>query len=137
MGFRVVVAGGTGQVGSAMVRAGLARGEPVHGASCIGIGQGGAQSRIRCARIMGEKEDAVRSVGFARLAIFRPGIITGNMHTPGWPAFLGRFVPGPYRTIDQEAIGRAFVGEFLRGRDGTTILDNAAIRRAEGTALRR
>ena len=48
-----------------------------------------AKSWIRYARIMGEKEDAVRSLGFKRLAIFRPGIIAGNAHTPGLLALLG------------------------------------------------
>jgi hypothetical protein len=70
---------------------------------------------------MGEKEDVVRSLGFKRLAIFRPGIIAGNAHTPGFLALLGRFVPGSFGTIDQDDIGRAFVGEFLHGQDGTTI----------------
>jgi hypothetical protein len=87
------------------------------------------QSWIRYARIMGEKEDAVRSLGFKRLAIFRPGIIAGNAHTPRYLALLGRLVPGAFGTINQEDIGRAFVGEFLRGQDGTTILDNAAMKR--------
>jgi len=216
MGFRVLVAGGTGQVGSTLIRALLAvnscneivmvnrrtsplaadarlrqvimdtgaanfageigelasscraQGEPVYAASCIGIGKGSAQwreedikkleigvvgafargcldagierfgllsaagssaqSRIRYARIMGEKEDVVRSLGFKRLAIFRPGIIAGNAHTPGFLAFLGRFVPGSFGTIDQDDIGRAFVGEFLHGQDGTTILENAAMK---------
>ncbi len=216
MNFRALVIGGTGQVGSALVRAllaasectevisinrprnplptdarlrqvtmdtsaanfaaevtGLARGclaqgEPVYAASCVGIGKGSAQwseqdirkleigvvgafargclaagieqfgllsaagssaiSRIRYARIMGEKEDAVRSLGFKRLAIFRPGIIAGNAHTPGYLAALGRLVPGSFGTIDQDDIGRAFVGEFLHGQDGTTILENAAMR---------
>jgi uncharacterized protein YbjT (DUF2867 family) len=216
MGFRVLVAGGTGQVGSALVRAllaagactevvminrraaplstdarlrqvvldtgaptfsdeitalartCLAHGEPVYAASCIGIGAGSARwseedirkleigvvgafargclaagierfgllsaagssarSRIRYARIMGEKEDAVRAVGFKRLAIFRPGIIAGNAHTPGYLAALGRLVPGSFGTIDQDVIGHAFVAEFLHGRDGTTILENAAMK---------
>jgi uncharacterized protein YbjT (DUF2867 family) len=216
MGFRVLIVGGSGQVGSALVRALLASsacsevvmvtrrtipvaadarlrqvvmdtgaedfvgritelaracvapGEPLYAASCIGIGKGSRQwsdedmrkleigivgafargclaagierfgllsavgssatSAIRYARIMGEKEDAVRSVGFKRLAIFRPGIIAGNVHTPGYVALLGRLIPGPWGTIDQDDIGRAFVGEFLRGQDGTTILDNAAMR---------
>jgi len=88
-----------------------------------------AKSWIRYARIMGEKEDAVRSLGFKRLAIFRPGIIAGNAHTPGFLALLGRFVPGSFGTIDQDDIGRAFVGEFLHGQDGTTILENAAMKR--------
>jgi hypothetical protein len=30
------------------------------------------------------KEDRVRGIGFTRLAIFRPGIIVGNAHTPAW-----------------------------------------------------
>jgi uncharacterized protein YbjT (DUF2867 family) len=216
MGFRVLVAGGTGQVGSALVRALLAvgactevvmvnrrtipvaadarlrqvvmdteaasfageitelaricgaQGDPLYAASCIGIGKGSQQwseadirkleigvvgafargclaagierfgllsaagssasSRIRYARIMGEKEDAVRGLGFKRLAIFRPGIIAGNAHTPGYLAVLGRLIPGSFGTIDQDDIGRAFVGEFLHGQDGTTILENAAIR---------
>ena len=34
-----------------------------------------ARSRFRYVRVMGMKEDAVRSIGFTRLAIFRPGII--------------------------------------------------------------
>jgi len=217
MGFRVLIAGGTGQVGSALVRALLAtrectevvmvnrrqasvagdsrlrevvmdtgaadfagavcdlastsatQADPLFAASCIGIGKGSAQwseadirklevgtvggfargclaggidrfgllsatgsstrSRIRYARIMGEKEKAVRSVGFRQLAIFRPGIIGGNAHTPGALALLGRLIPGPWGTIDQDDIGRAFVGEFLHGQDGTTILDNAAMKR--------
>jgi uncharacterized protein YbjT (DUF2867 family) len=216
MGFRVLIVGGTGQVGSGLVRAMLAagtctevvmvnrrtipraadtrlrqvtldtgsanfdgeiaelartciaQGEPVYAASCIGIGKGSQQwseedmkkleigvvgafargcvaagierfgllsaagsstkSRIRYARIMGEKEEAVRSLGFKRLAIFRPGIIAGNAHTPGFLALLGRFIPGSFGTIDQDDIGRAFVGEFLHGQDGTTILENAAMR---------
>ena len=216
MGYRALVVGGTGQVGSGLVRALLATGsctevvmvnrrtipragdarlrqvimdtsaanfasefaelattcsalgEPLYAASCIGIGKGSqqwseqdikkleiglvgafargclaagierfgllsaagsrAKSCIRYARIMGEKEDAVRRLGFKRLAIFRPGIIAGNAHTPRLVAFLGRFVPGSFGTIDQDDIARAFVGEFLNGRDGTTILDNAAIK---------
>jgi uncharacterized protein YbjT (DUF2867 family) len=216
MGFRVLVIGGSGQVGGALVRALLAAGSctevvmvnrrtialaadahlrqvimdtsaadfssrtaelartcsaqgvPVYAASCIGIGKGsqrwseedikrleigvvGAFARgclaggverfgllsaagsspkswIRYARIMGEKEAAVRSIGFKRLAIFRPGIIAGNAHTPGFLAVLGRFIPGSFGTIDQDDIGRAFVGEFLHGHDGTTILENAAMK---------
>ena len=216
MGFRILVAGGSGQVGAALVRALLAasactevvmvnrraielaadarlrqvvmdtgaagfsgavtelagscgaQGEPVYAASCIGIGAGSAQwseadirkleigvvgafargclaagverfgllsaagssagSRIRYARIMGEKEDAVRGLGFRRLAIFRPGIIAGNAHTPGYLAWLGRLVPGSFGTIEQDDIGRAFVAEFLHGQDGTTILENAALK---------
>jgi uncharacterized protein YbjT (DUF2867 family) len=88
-----------------------------------------AKSRIRYVRIMGEKEDYVRGLGFRKVALFRPGIIAGNAHTPGYVAALGRIIPGPFGTIDQDDIGRAFVAEFVDGKDGTTILDNGAMKK--------
>ncbi|GLQ98183.1 hypothetical protein GCM10007863_26030 [Dyella mobilis] len=92
-------------------------------------------SKIRYARIMGEKEDVVRGLRFKRLAIFRPGIIAGNAHTPALLAWLGRLVPGPFGTIDQDVIGRAFAEELLHGQDGTTILENAAMGKRSRTIL--
>ena len=177
MTFRVLIIGGTGQVGAAVVRAlaaepscaevvmvnrraisltadprvrqvildtvaaqfpaevtkiaqsMVAQGDPVYGASCVGVGKGSmkwseeelkaleigvvggfargcraggitqfsllsaagstAKSKIRYARVMGLKEEAVQGIGFQRLAIFRPGIIAGNAHTPHYAAWLG------------------------------------------------
>jgi uncharacterized protein YbjT (DUF2867 family) len=219
MAFRVLIIGGTGQVGAAVVRALaaepscaevvmvnrkaifqvaaprvrgvtldtaapqfptevarlaqslLAQGYPVYGASCVGVGKGSmnwseeqlkaleigvvggfasgclaggitrfsllsaagssTKSRIRYARIMGLKEETVRGTGFRRLAIFRPGIIAGNAHTPGYVAWLGRLVPGPFGTIEQDDIGRAFAAEFVSNPapDGVTYLENGAMRR--------
>jgi uncharacterized protein YbjT (DUF2867 family) len=223
MAFRILIIGGTGQVGSAVVRAlaaepscaevvmvnrkataltadprvrqvvldtaaalfpaevttlarsMVAHGDPVHGASCVGVGKGSrkwseeelkaleigvvggfargchaggitqfallsaagstAKSRIRYARIMGLKEEAVEGIGFKSLAIFRPGIIAGNVHTPGYVAWLGRLIPGPFGTIDQDDIGRAFVAEFVRSSapNGVVYLDNGAIRQLSRT----
>src|ERR1700761_910520 len=219
MAFRVLIIGGTGQVGAAVVRAlaaepscaevvmvnrkaipltsnhrlrqeildtaaaqfpaevtklalsMVALGDPVYGASCVGVGKGSAKwseeelkaleigvvggfargchaggvtrfallsavgstakSRIRYARVMGLKEEAVQAVGFQRLAIFRPGIIAGNAHTPGYLAWLGRLIPGPYGTIEQDDIGRAFVAEFIGSDlpDGVVYLENDVMRR--------
>src|SRR6202789_1695918 len=148
----------------------VALGDPVYGASCVGVGQGSAKwseeelkaleigvvggfargchaggiaqfallsaagstpkSRIRYARVMGSKEQTVQGVGFKRLAIFRPGIIAGNVHTPGYVAWLGRLIPGPFGTIEQDDIGRAFAAEFVSGSasDGVVYLDNAAMK---------
>jgi uncharacterized protein YbjT (DUF2867 family) len=223
MAFRVLIIGGTGQVGSAVVRAlaaepscaevvmvnrkaipletvspiadprvrqvildtaaaqfaaevtklaqgMVAQGDPVYGASCVGVGKGSlqwseeelkaleigvvggfargcraggitrfsllsavgstAKSRIRYVRIMGLKEEAVQGIGFQRLAIFRPGIIAGNAHTPGYVAWLGRLVPGRFGTIEQDDIGRAFVAEFISSSapDGVVYLENGAMR---------
>jgi len=218
MAFRVLIIGGTGQVGAAVVRAlaaepscakvvmvnrraislsadprvrqvvldtaaaefpsevtklarsMMAQGDPVYGASCIGVGQGSmkwseqelkaleigvvggfargcraggithfsllsavgstAKSRIRYVRVMGLKEEAVEAIGFERLAIFRPGIIAGNAHTPSYVAWLGRLIPGRFGTIEQDDIGRAFIAEFIGGsaQTGVVCLENGALR---------
>ena len=218
MAFRVLIIGGTGQVGAAVMRAltaerscaevvmvnrkvtslvgdarvrqvvldtaaphfpdevaklakeMVAHGDPVYGASCVGVGKGSlnwseeelkaleigvvggfargchaggishfallsavgstSKSRVRYVRMMGLKEETVEAIGFKRLAIFRPGIIAGNVHTPGYVAALGRLLPGPYGAIEQDDIGRAFVAEFAGGSGATGVahLENGAMR---------
>jgi uncharacterized protein YbjT (DUF2867 family) len=225
MAFRVLIIGGTGQVGSAVVRAlaaepacaeivmlnrnaisltadprlrqvifdtaapqfsanvtmlaqgMVAQGDPVYAASCVGVGKGSlqwseeelkaleigvvgafargchaggiarfallsavgsnSQSRIRYVRVMGLKEEIVQAVGYKRLAIFRPGIIGGNVHTPGYAAWLGRLIPGRFGTIEQEDIARAFVAEFMisSASDGVVYLENRAMRQTSRTGM--
>jgi len=155
----------------------VAKGDPVYGASCVGVGKGSLQwteeelkaleigvvggfargchaggitrfallsavgsnpqSRVRYVRIMGLKEEAVQAVGFKRLAIFRPGIIGGNVHTPGYAAWLGRLIPGRFGTIEQDDIARAFVAEFISSSapNGVVHLENGAMRQ-QSRALR-
>ena len=222
MTFRVLIIGGTGQVGAAVVRAlaaepscaevvmvnrraisatadasvrqvildtataefpaevsklaqgMVAHGDPVYGASCVGVGQGSmkwseeelkaleigvvgsfargcraggitrfallsavgssAKSRIRYVRVMGLKEEMVQATGFQRLAVFRPGIIAGNAHTPRYVAWLGRLIPGRFGTIEQDDIGRAFVAEFVSSSapNGVVYFDNGAMRQRAG-----
>jgi uncharacterized protein YbjT (DUF2867 family) len=218
MTFRVLIIGGTGQVGAAVVRAlaaepscaevvmvnrraisatadacvrqmvldtaaaqfpaevtklaqgMVAQGDPVYGASCVGVGQGSlkwseeelkaleigvvggfargcraagitrfallsavgssAKSSIRYVRVMGLKEEMVQGAGFQRLAVFRPGIIGGNAHTPRYVAWLGRLIPGRFGTIEQDDIGRAFVAEFVSSSapSGVVYFENGAMR---------
>jgi uncharacterized protein YbjT (DUF2867 family) len=89
-----------------------------------------ARSRFRYARVMGMKEDAVRNIGFTRLAIFRPGIIVGNAHTPAWAGWLGTLVPGPYGNIEQRILGRSIAAEIaLHSQDtGEVIRENKAMK---------
>jgi uncharacterized protein YbjT (DUF2867 family) len=149
----------------------VAQGDPVIGASCVGVGTGSlrwteeelkaleigvvggfargchaggitrfallsavgsnARSRIRYVRVMGLKEQTIQAIGFKRLAIFRPGIIGGNVHTPRYAAWLGRLIPGRFGTIEQDDIGRAFVAEFISSSAPSEIvyLENGAMRR--------
>src|SRR6204780_1678450 len=90
-----------------------------------------ARSLFRYARVMGMKEDTVRKVGFARLAIFRPGIIVGNAHTPAWVGWLGCLVPGSFGNIDQRMIARSIAAEIaLHSRDaGEVSRENAAMKK--------
>jgi hypothetical protein len=77
------------------------------------------------------KEDNIRQIGFTRLAIFRPGIIVGNAHTPAWAGGLGTLVPGPFGNIDQRILGRSIAAEVaLYSREaGEVIRENAAMKR--------
>ena len=90
-----------------------------------------ARSRFRYVRVMGMKEDTVRGIGFTRLAIFRPGIIVGNAHTPAWAGWLGTLVPGPFGNIDQRILGRSIAAEIaLHNREaGEVTLENAAMKK--------
>ncbi|MDR3772196.1 MAG: hypothetical protein P4L26_02545 [Terracidiphilus sp.] len=90
-----------------------------------------ARSRLRYARVMGMKEDTVRTVGFARLAIFRPGIIVGNAHTPAWVGWFGSLVPGSFGNIDQRILGRSIAAEIaLHSREvGEVTRENAAMKK--------
>jgi uncharacterized protein YbjT (DUF2867 family) len=90
-----------------------------------------ARSPICYARVMGMKEDAVRNIGFVRLAIFRPGIIVGNAHTPAWVGWLGSLVPGSFGNIDQRILGRSIAVEIALHRQeaGEVIRENAAMKK--------
>jgi len=89
-----------------------------------------ARSRFRYARVMGLKEDNIRKIGFTRLALFRPGIIVGNAHTPAWVGWLGRLVPGRFGNIDQQILGRSIAAEIALHRQeaGEVIRENAAMK---------
>lgn len=90
-----------------------------------------ARSRFRYVRVMGMKEETVRNIGFTRLAIFRPGIIVGNAHTPAWVGWLGSLVPGRFGNIDQRILGRSIAAEIaLHSRDaGEVTLENAGMKK--------
>ena len=88
-----------------------------------------ATSRFRYVRVMGMKEDTVRSIGFTRLAIFRPGIIVGNAHTPAYAGWFGSLIPGRFGNINQQILGRSIAAEVaLHSNEiGEVILENQAM----------
>ena len=90
-----------------------------------------ARSRFRYVRIMGMKENSARSIGFTRLAIFRPGIIVGNAHTPTWSVWLGHLLPERFGNIEQQILGQSIVSEIVlhSQETGEVIRENAAMKR--------
>jgi hypothetical protein len=79
------------------------------------------------------KEGAIQAVNFPRLAIFRPGIIVGNAHTPRWVAWMGKLVPNPWGNIEQRDIGKAFVAEIAKNaaEPGVAFYDNQEMRKSQ------
>ena len=73
----------------------------------------------------------MRNIGFTRHAIFRPGIIVGNTHTPTWVGLLGNLVPGSFGNIDQRIIGRSIAAEIAlySSEAGEVIRENDAMKK--------
>jgi uncharacterized protein YbjT (DUF2867 family) len=82
--------------------------------TAVGINEAHADSRIMVFRVMGKKHKTVREVGFERLAVFKPGMIVGNAHTPRWITHFTRFIPDSlgWGNIRQDEVGRAFVAHL-------------------------
>lgn len=73
------------------------------------------ESRMKYARIIGEKEKAVESVGFDFLGIYRPGVILGNSNTPGAVGYvtplLDWVMPSKFHSIHKNDLARAMVAQ--------------------------
>ena len=59
-------------------------------------------------------------------------IIVGNAHTPAWVGWLGRLVPGPWGSIEQRDIGKAFVAEIAKkaAETGVVFYNNQGMRKS-------
>ena len=73
-----------------------------------------ANSRIMPFRVLGKKHKTVVEVGFDKLAIFKPGMIVGNAHTPRWITALTGLIPDSigWGNIRQDEVARAFVAHL-------------------------
>ena len=79
--------------------------------TAVGIEETHADSRFKGFRVMGKKYKTVLEVGFKKLAVFKPGVIVGNAHTPHWITFFTRLIPDSFGwgNIRQDEVARAFV----------------------------
>lgn len=73
------------------------------------------RSRMKYAKIIGEKEKAVESVGFDFLGLYRPAMILGNTNTPRALGYLMPLLhwamPSRYHSIHKNDLARAMVAQ--------------------------
>jgi putative NADH-flavin reductase len=84
--------------------------------TAVGIKETHANSRIKAFRVMGKKYKAVLEVGFEKLAVFKPGMIVGNAHTPHWITIFTRAIPDSlgWGNIRQDEVAQAFVAHLKK-----------------------
>jgi uncharacterized protein YbjT (DUF2867 family) len=84
--------------------------------TAVGVKDSWADSRIMAFRVIGKKHRTVVDVGFDKLAIFRPGMIVGNAHTPGWITPFTGLIPDAlgWGNIRQEELAQAFVEHLVK-----------------------
>lgn len=85
--------------------------------TAVGSRETHANSGIMAFRVLGNKHKTVVDVGFEKLAIFKPGMIVGNAHTPHWITYLTGLIPDAlgWGNIRQDEVARAF-GAHLEKR---------------------
>lgn len=78
----------------------------------------------RYLRIIGEKEEAVKAVGFDVLGLYRPGVILGNSNTPAYLSALMPLVhwalPSRFHSIHTNDLARAMVAQSVEALTGLT-----------------
>ena len=87
--------------------------------TAVGVKEARADSGIKYFRVLGKKYRTVLEAGFNKLAVFKPGIIVGNAHTPHWMTYFTRLVPDSFGwgNIHQEEVARAFVAHLEKEAD--------------------
>ena len=82
--------------------------------TAVSIKESHANSKIKAFRVMGKKYKTVLEVGFEKLAVFKPGMIVGNVHTPRWMTLFTDLIPDSlgWGNIRQDEVARAFVAHL-------------------------
>lgn len=82
--------------------------------TAVGVKESSAISKIKGLRVMGKKYKTILEVGFEKLAVFKPGMIVGNAHTPKWLTVFTRIIPDSFGwgNIHQDEVAQAFVAHL-------------------------
>ena len=100
-----------------------------------------ASSRNLYSRTKGEMERALRDLGFARLVIARPSLLTGERRSLGQPTRpaealalaltrpLTRWIPRAWRPIAADTVARAMLRALCQDEPGVVVLESAELQR--------
>ncbi|MFC1490239.1 hypothetical protein ACFL6K_03420 [Candidatus Latescibacterota bacterium] len=82
--------------------------------TAVGVNERSADSRIKYLRVLGKKLNTVLEIGFEKLAVFKPGVIVGNSHTPHWITYFTHIIPDSlgWGNIRQDDVARSFVAHL-------------------------
>ena len=82
--------------------------------TAVGVKESWVNSNVKGFRVMGKKLKTVIDIDFEKLAVFKPGMIVGNAHTPTWITFFTGFLPDSagWSNIHQEELAIAFVAHL-------------------------
>lgn len=82
--------------------------------TAVGVKEAHATSIFKGFRVIGKKYKTVLEVGFEKLAVFKPGMIVGNAHTPRWLTVFTRLIPDSFGwgNINQNEVAQAFVAHL-------------------------
>jgi hypothetical protein len=82
--------------------------------TAVGVNERSANSRFKYLRVLGKKLNTVLEVGFEKLAVFKPGTIVGNAHTPNWATPFTGLIPDAlgFGNIGQDELAGAFVAHL-------------------------
>jgi uncharacterized protein YbjT (DUF2867 family) len=107
--------------------------------SCAGVSALGADagSKVFYNRVKGEAEQALRALGFARLVLARPSLLSGDRATLGQPGRRGEswalrlslplspLIPARWRPIAAERVARAMRLAIAQDTGAVCVLESA------------
>ena len=82
--------------------------------TAVGVSEQGVNSRVKYLRVLSKKLSTVIDIGFEKLAVFKPGVIVGNAHTPNWMTPFTALIPDRlgWGNIRQDELAQAFVAHL-------------------------
>ena len=85
--------------------------------TAVGIRESHASSKIKEFRVIGKKYKTILDIEFEKLAVFKPGMIVGNAHTPRWVTVFTSLIPDSigWGNIHQNEVAKAFVAHLEKG----------------------